>query len=132
VVAYEIVDHDAEKVFAFGGSADLLPVLDTVCDVSLELVERGGDAEGRAGSIEENAVGIEDEDGEFEGGVNFAVGEAEKRNVVRLDGIADAVTAERAVHFVRQDVGGSGSVFGLSRRAGGKDGYLHDDLGGCG
>src|SRR5277367_6325433 len=42
-VAREVVNYDAEKVFAFGGSADLLTVLDAVGDVSLDLFEAGGD-----------------------------------------------------------------------------------------
>jgi hypothetical protein len=38
----EVVDYDAEKIFAFGGSADLLTVLDAVGDVFLEFVKRRG------------------------------------------------------------------------------------------
>ena len=131
-VACDVVDHDAEEVFAFGRSADLLVVLDTPRDVLLELVEGRGYVEGRAGSIDENAVGIEDEDDEFEGGVDFSVREAVKRDVGRLDGIADVVAAERAVHLFRESVAGGGIVFGLGRRADGKDANLHDDLGRCG
>ena len=41
----EVVGHDAEKVFAFGRSADLLTILDAVGDVFLKFVERGGYAE---------------------------------------------------------------------------------------
>jgi hypothetical protein len=46
------VDHDAEKVLAFGWSADLLAVLDAVGDVFLEVVERGGYAELSADPVE--------------------------------------------------------------------------------
>ena len=128
----EIVDHDAEKVLAFGGSADLLSVLDTVRDIFLKLVEGGGNVKLGAEPVDENACGIVDEDDEFKGGVDFAVGGAEKRDVGGLDCIADAVAAEGAVYFFGQNVSGGGIVFGLSRRADGKDGYLHDDFAGCG
>ena len=128
----EVVDYDAEKVFALGGSADLLTVLYAVGDVFLELVKRRGYVELGADPVDENACGIEDEDDEFEGGVNFAVSGAEKGDVGGLDGVADAVAAEGALHLVGQDVVGSGGVFGLGGGAGGKDGHLHDDFGGCG
>src|SRR5258707_10568922 len=128
----QVVDHDAEKVLAFGGSADFLSVLDSIRDVFLKLVEGRGYVELGAEPVDENACGIEDEDDEFKGGVDFAVGGAEKRDVGRLDGIADAVTAEGAVYFFGQDVSGGGIVFGLGRRADGIDRYLHDDFAGCG
>ena len=128
----KVVDDNAEEVLAFGGSADLLTVLDAMRDVLLNFVEGGGDVEIVAEPVDYDACGIEDEDDEFKVGVDFAVGGAEKRDVGWLDGIADAVAAEGAVHFFGQDVAGSGSVFGLGWRADGEDGYLHDDLGGCG
>jgi hypothetical protein len=131
-VVGKVVDGDAEKVFALGGSADLLSVLDTMRDVFLQLVEGGGDMEFGDEPIDENACGIEDEDGELEGGVDFAVGVATKRDVGGLDGIVDVVATEGAVHFFRQDVARGGIVFGLGRRADGEDGNLHDDLAGCG
>ena len=49
--------------------------------------------------VDENACGIEDEDDEFEGGVDFSVGGAEECDVGGLDRIADAVAAEGAVHL---------------------------------
>ena len=128
----EVVDRDAEKVLAFGGSADLLTVLDAIGDVFLKLVEGGGYVEFGAEPVDENACGIEDEDDEFKGGMDFAVGGADKRDVGGLDGIADAVAAEGAMHFFGQDVAGGGVVFGLGRRADRVDGYLHDDFAGCG
>jgi hypothetical protein len=131
-VAVEVVDHYAEKVLAFGGSADLLTVLDALRYVSLQLVQRRGYVELGAEPVDENACGVEDEDDEFKGGMDFAIGGSEKRDVGRLDRIADAVAAEGAVHLVGQDVSGGGSVFGLGRRADGEDGYLHDDFAGCG
>src|SRR5438067_3810601 len=131
-VVGEVVGDDAEKVLAFGGSADLLMVLDSVGDVFLELVEGGGDVELRTEPVDESAGRIEDEDDEFKRCVDFAVGGAEERNVGRLDGVADAVTAEGTVDLFGQDVVRSGSVFDLGGGADWKDGYLHDDLGGCG
>ena len=131
-VAREVVGDDAEKVFALGGSTDFLAVLDAMRDVLLNFVEGGGDVEIVAEPVDYDACGIEDEDDEFKVGVDFAVRGAEKRDVGGLDSIADAVTAEGAVHLFRQDVAGSGSVFGRGGRADGEDGYLHDDLGGCG
>ncbi len=131
-VVREVVDRDAEKVLAFGGSADLLTVLDAIRDVFLNLVEGRGYVELSAEPVDENACGIEDEDDEFKGGVDLAVGSTDKRDVGRLDGIADAVAAEGAVHLFGQDVAGGWVVFGLGRWADGIDGNLHDDLGGCG
>ena len=128
----EVVDRDAEKVLAFGGSADLLTVLDAVRYVFLKLFEGGGYVELGAEPVDENACGIEDEDDEFKGGVDFTVGGADKRDVGGLDGIADTVTAEGTVHFFGQDVSGGGVVFGLGRRADGINGHLHDDFAGCG
>ena len=124
--------QDAEKVFALGGSADLLAVLNASGDVFLKLIKWRCDMELGADSVDESACGVEDEDDELKGGVDFAVGGAEKRDVRRLDRIADAVAAKGAVHFFGQDVVGGGGVFGLRGGAGGKDGYLHDDLAGCG
>jgi hypothetical protein len=102
------VDHDAEKVFAFGGSADLLAVLDAVGDVFLNLVEARGYVEIVAEPVDEYACGIEDEDDEFECGVDLSVRGTEKRDVGRLDRIVDAVAAEGAVYFFGQDVSGGG------------------------
>jgi hypothetical protein len=128
----EVVDRDAEKVLAFGRRADLLTVLDAIRDVFLELVEGGGYVEFGAEPVDENACGIEDEDDEFKGGVDFSVGSADKGDVGGFDGIADTVAAEGAVHLFGHDVAGGRIVFGLGRRADGIDGYLHDDFGGCG
>src|SRR5258705_9764167 len=107
-VVREVVDRDAEKVLAFCGRADLLTVLDAISDAFLKLVEGRGYVELAAEPVDENACGIEDEDDEFKGGVDFAVGGAEKRDVGRLDGIADAVTAEGGVDFFGQAGSGGG------------------------
>ena len=128
----EVVDRDAKKVLALGGSADLLSVLDAPCYVFLKLVEGRGYAKLGAEPVDEDACGIEDEDDEFKGGVDLTVGGAGKGDVCGLDGVADAVAAEGAAHFFGQDVAGSRAIFGLGRRAGGIDRYLHDDFAGCG
>jgi hypothetical protein len=57
-VAREVVDHDAEEVLAFGGSADLLTVLNAIGDVFLNLVERGGYVETGADPVDEKACGL--------------------------------------------------------------------------
>ena len=88
------MDDDAEKVFAFGGSADLLTVLNASGDAFLEFVKRGGFVELGAEPVDETAGGIEDEDDEFKGGVDFAVGGSKKGDVGGLDSVADVVAAE--------------------------------------
>lgn len=128
----QVVNYDAEKVFALGWSANLLCVLNASGDAFLELVEGRAYVELSAEPVDEDAFGIEDEDDEFKGGVDFAVGGAEEGDVGGLDGVVDAVAAEGTVDFFRQDVVGCGGIFGLRGGAGGNYGHLHDDFRGCG
>ena len=113
------MDDDAEEVFAFDWSADLLMILNALGYVGLDLVEGGADVEITGDAIDEQAFRIEDEDGDFEVGANFTVGGAKKGDVGGADGVADAVAAEGSVCLVHENVAGSGSVFDLRGRASG-------------
>ena len=101
------MDDDAEEVDAFGGSTDLLVVLNAPGYVLFELVESGRDVEGVADGVDEDTVRIEDEDGDFKVGVDLAVGGAKKCDVGWIDGVADAVATKRSVYLVGENVAGS-------------------------
>lgn len=113
------MDDDAKEIFALDWSADLLMILNALGYVGLDLLEGGADVEITGDAIDEQAFRIEDEDGDFEVGMNFAVGGAKKGDAGGTDGVADAVAAEGSVCFVDENVAGSGSVFSLRGRAGG-------------
>lgn len=128
-IARDVVDDDAEEVFAFGGSADLLLVVNPLGYVLFNLVEGAGGVEMGVGAVDEDTFRVEDKDGELEVGVDFAVGGAHKCDVGRVDGIADTVAAKGAVRLIGEDVAWGRRVLGLGWKSGRKDGDLDEYLG---
>ncbi len=67
-------------------------------------------------AIDENAIGIEDEDDEVEVGVDFSVGSAQEGDVRWIDGVGDDKAAKWTVNLFTEDVSVGRFFLGLGWR----------------